>query len=200
MGTLLLTSTGLSSPNVLNKFLEIIDGAKNKQVAIVTTAAEGKETNKYSQLANKQFVDLGFSIVDFVDLETDPAKDLSMYDVVYVCGGNTFKLLKFARVANFKNSVESLLKKGGVYIGVSAGSIIMGPSVEIANEVRPDPNTVGLSDFTGFGIINTTVMPHYSPEIEEQVKIFENKYNIIIDRIDNSQAILVQEGHKTIIE
>lgn len=200
MGTLLLTSTGLSSPNVLNKFLEIIDGTKNKQVAIVTTAAEGKETNKYSQLANKQFVDLGFSIVDFVDLETDPAKDLSMYDVVYVCGGNTFKLLKFARVANFKNSVESLLKKGGVYIGVSAGSIIMGPSVEIANEVRPDPNTVGLSDFTGFGIINTTVMPHYSPEIEEQVKIFENKYNIIIDRIDNSQAILVQEGHKTIIE
>lgn len=200
MGTLLLTSTGLSSPNVLNKFLEIIDGAKNKQVAIVTTAAEGKETNKYSQLANKQFVDLGFSIVDFVDLETDLAKDLSMYDVVYVCGGNTFKLLKFARVANFKNSVESLLKKGGVYIGVSAGSIIIGPSVEIANEVRPDPNTVGLSDFTGFGIINTTVMPHYSPEIEEQVKIFENKHNIIIDRIDNSQAILIQEGHKTIIE
>ena len=42
MGTLLLTSTGLSSPNVLNKFLEIIDGTKNKQVAIVTTAAEGK--------------------------------------------------------------------------------------------------------------------------------------------------------------
>lgn len=200
MGTLLLTSTGLSSPNVLNKFLEIIDDTKNKRVAIVTTAAEGKETNKYSQLANKQFVDLGFSIVDFVDLETDPAKDLSMYDIVYVCGGNTFKLLKSARVANFKNSVESLLKKGGVYIGVSAGSIIIGPSVEIANEVQPDPNTVGLSDFTGFGIINITVMPHYSPEIEEQIKIFENKYNIIIDRIDNSQAILIQEGHKTIIE
>lgn len=200
MGTLLLTSTGLSSPNVLNKFLEIIDGTKNKQVAIVTTAAEGKETNKYSQLANKQFVGLGFSSVDFVDLETDPAKDLSLYDIVYVCGGNTFKLLKFARAANFKNSVESLLKKGGVYIGVSAGSIIIGPSVKIANEVQPDPNTVGLSDFTGFGIINITVMPHYSPEIEEQVKIFENKHNIIIDRIDNSQAILIQEGHKTIIE
>lgn len=200
MGTLLLTSTGLSSPNVLNKFLGIIDGTKNKQVAIVTTAAEGKEANKYSQLANKQFVGLGFSIVDFVDLETDPTKNLSMYDVVYVCGGNTFKLLKFARAANFKNSVESLLKKGGVYIGVSAGSIIIGPSVEIANEVRPDPNTVGLSDFTGFGIINTTVMPHYSSEIEEQIKIFENKYNIIIDRIDNSQAILIQERHKTIIK
>ena len=72
--------------------------------------------------------------------------------------------------------------------------------MKIANEVQPDPNTVGLSDFTGFGIINITVMPHYSPEIEEQVKIFENKHNIIIDRIDNSQAILIQEGHKTIIE
>lgn len=199
-GTLLLTSTGISSPNVLNKFLEIIGDTKNKQVAIVTTAAEGKEVNKYSQLAHKQFVAFGFSNVDFVDLEANPTKDLSPYDVVYVCGGNTFKLIKFAREANFKNSVESLLKKGGVYIGVSAGSIIIGPSVKIANEVQPDPNIVGLNDFAGFGIINTTVMPHYSLEIEEQVNRFENKYNVIIDRIDNSQAILVQEGHKTIIE
>ncbi len=198
-GTLLLTSTGLSSPDVLNKFLEIIDDTKNKKVAIITTAAEGKESNKYSQLAHKQFEDLGFSNIDFVDLETDPEKDFSLYDVIYVCGGNTFKLLEFARVANFKNSIESLLEKGGVYIGVSAGSIIIGPSVEIANEVQPDPNTVGLSDFTGFNIVNTIVIPHYSPEIEEQVKIFENKHNTVVDRLDNSQAVLIKKGQKTII-
>ncbi|HAT68567.1 MAG: hypothetical protein A2481_02490 [Candidatus Yonathbacteria bacterium RIFOXYC2_FULL_47_9] len=199
-GTLLLTSIGLSSPNVLSRFLEIVGDTKNKQVAIITTAAEGKEVNKYSQLAHKQFVDLGFSGVDFVDLEADPTKDLSPYGVIYVCGGNTFKLLKFALTANFKNSVESLLKMGGVYIGVSAGSIIVGPSVKIADEVQPDPNEVGISDFSGLGIIKEIVLPHYSPEIEEQVKIFENKHNVIIDRIDNSQAILVQEGYKTIIE
>lgn len=199
-GILLLTSTGLSSPNVLSKFLEIIGDTKDKKVAIITTAAEGKEVNKYSQLAHKQFVGLGFSNVDFVDLETDLAKDLSPYEVVYVCGGNTFKLLKFSRTANFKNSVESLLKMGGVYIGVSAGSIIVGPSVKIADEVQPDPNEVGISDFSGLGIIKEIVLPHYSPEIEEQVKIFENKHTVIIDRIDNSQALLVQAGHKTIIE
>lgn len=199
-GTLLLTSTGLSSPNVLNKFLEITGDTKNKHVAIITTAAEGKEVNKYSQLAHKQFIDLGFLSVDFIDLETDPTKDFSLYDVVYVCGGNTFKLLKFARTANLKTSIESLLKRGCIYIGVSAGSIIIGPSVKIADEVQPDPNIVGLSDFSGLDIIKEIVLPHYSPEIEDQVKIFENKYNVIVDRVDNSQAILVQEGYKTIIE
>jgi len=199
-GTLLLTSTGLSSPNVLSKFLEIIGGPKNKQVAIITTAADGKEVNKYSQLAHKQFVDLGFLSVDFVDLETDQAKDLSLYDVVYVCGGNTFKLLKFAREANFKNSVESSLKNGGVYVGVSAGSIIVGPSTEIANEVQPDPNEIGLSDFSGLSIIEEIVLPHYSPDIEEDTKKFEKAHNVIIERINNSQAIMIQEGYKTIIE
>lgn len=199
-GTLLLTSTGLSSPNVLSKFLEIIGDVKNKKVAIITTAANEKDANKYSQLARKQFMDLGFFTTDFIDLEIEPGKNLSLYDVIYVCGGNTFKLIKFARIANFKNSVESLLKIGGVYIGVSAGSIIVGPSVKIADEVQPDPNEVGISDFLGLGIIKEIVLPHYSPEIEEQVKIFENKHNVIIDRINNSQAILVQEGHKTIIE
>jgi len=198
-GTLLLTSTGLSSPNVLNKFLELIGDTKNKQVVIITTAAEGKEVNKYSQLAHKQFVDLGFLNVDFVDLETDPAKDLSPYDVVYVCGGNTFKLLKFTRVANFKNPVESLLKRGGVYIGVSAGSIIIGPSVQIANEVQPDPNEVRLSDFSGLGIIEEIVLPHYSPDIEEDTKKFEERYNVTVERVGNSQAVLMQDGHKTII-
>lgn len=136
-GTLLLTSTGLSSESILNKFAEVIGGDKPR-VAIVTTAAEGKENNKYSVLAKKQFTDMGFDVVDFVDLETQPTKDLSSYRVIYVCGGNTFKLLKFAKEANFKNAVQNLLNCDGVYVGVSAGSLIVGPSIQIAGEVEPD--------------------------------------------------------------
>ena len=91
---------------------------------------------------------MGFTKIDFVDLEIESDKDFSPYGVIYVCGGNTFKLLKFARQANFKFSIENLLKRNGVYVGVSAGSIIVGPSINIANEVEPDPNTIGLDDLT----------------------------------------------------
>jgi len=199
-GFLLLTSTGLTSPNIYKKFKDVVYDPQKQSVAIITTAAEGKENNKYSQLAKKQFESLGFVSVDFVDLETQPEKDLSSYEIIYVCGGNTFKLLKFARNANFKLSIEKLLERNGIYIGVSAGSIIVGPSIEIAGEVVADKNEVGLEDLTGFGITNLIVLPHYSSEVEEETKAFEAKHGVIVERLSNSQAALIENGEKTIIE
>lgn len=199
-GLIFLTSTGLTPENVSLKFKGLISNPENTSVAIVTTAAEGKSENKYSQLAKKQFEELGFVTVDFVDLETEPQKDFSSYGVIYVCGGNTFKLLKFAREANFKSSVENLLEQGGVYIGVSAGSIIVGPSIAIAGEVAADSNGIGLEDLTGFGITDLIILPHYSPEIEKEASDFESKYSVKVERLNNSQAVLIENGEKTLVE
>ncbi|MDO8443427.1 MAG: Type 1 glutamine amidotransferase-like domain-containing protein [Candidatus Azambacteria bacterium] len=195
-----LTSTGLSSKNVYDKFKEIADSKGFKKVVIITTASSDKENNQYSQLALSQLKSAGFDILDFYDFENEGLKDLSQYDVIYVCGGNTFKLMKFAREMNFDNEVESLLKRDGIYIGVSAGSLIIGPSIQIANEIHPDINEVGLTDFNGFNIIDLIVFPHYSSEFEEEIKLFESKNNVKIERLTNSQAILIKEGEKTLIE
>lgn len=200
MGILFLTSTGLSCEAVTKKLKLIFANQKNRSVAIITTAAVDKENNKYSQLAKKQFLDMGIKHVDFVDLESEPSKDFSHYEIIYVCGGNTFKLLKFAQEANLKSSIENLLKRNGIYIGVSAGSIIVGPSIEIAGEVAADKNEIGLEDLTGFGVTNLIVLPHYSPEVEEETKAFETKYGVTVERLNNSQAALIENGEKTIIE
>lgn len=199
-GFIFLTSTGLSSELVAERFKSSLSDYKNHAVAIVATAAGEKESNKYAQLAKKQFSEMGFLRIDFIDLETEPDKDFAEYDIIYVCGGNTFKLLKFAREANFKLSIEHLLKRNGIYIGVSAGSIIVGPSIEIAGEVSPDKNEVDLADFTGLGITNFIVLPHYSPEIETETKAFETKYGVTVERLTNSQAVFIENGEKTIIE
>lgn len=199
-GFIFLTSTGLSSENVSLKFRSLVPNSKDISVAIITTAAEGKSENKYSQLAKKQFEEIGFVTVDFVDLETEPQKDFSSYGVIYVCGGNTFKLLQFARDADFKSSIEKLLERGGIYIGVSAGSIIVGPSIAIAGEIESDENDVGLEDLTGFGITDLIILPHYAPEIEEGVIAFENKYSVKVQRLNNSQAILIENDQETLVE
>lgn len=199
-GFLLLTSTGLTSPNIYEKFRGLVSDPQKQSVAIITTAAESKENNKYSQLAKKQFESLGFVSVDFVDLEMQPEKDFSSYDIIYVCGGNTFELLKFARNANFKLSIEKLLERNGIYIGVSAGSIIVGPFINIANEVESDPNDIGLKDFTGFNITTHIILPHYSQAMEIETVNFEKKYGVTVERLNNSQAILINNGEKIFIE
>lgn len=199
-GKILLTSTGLSSENVSKKIQNFFTNPGSQAVAIVTTAAEGKEQNKYSQLAKKQFQEMGFTKIDFIDLETDPSTDFSSYGIIYVCGGNTFKLLKFAREANFKTTIENLLGRDGVYVGVSAGSIIVGPSINIANEIEPDLNDMELKDLIGLGISNLIILPHFSPEMESATVDFEKKYGVTVERLNNSQAILIEKGGKTILE
>ena len=199
-GTIFLTSTGLSSKNVYDKVKEIVDSKGFKKAVIITTASLDKENNQYSQLALSQLKSIGFNVADFYDFENDGLKDLSEYDVIYVCGGNTFKLMKFAKDMNFDKGIESLLKKDGAYIGVSAGNLIIGPSIKIAGEIHPDVNEVGLTDFNGFNIVDLIVFPHYSSEFEEEIKSFETKNNIKVERITNSQAILIKDGEKTLIE
>ena len=197
-GIILLTSTGLSSKNVYDKFVEIKNSKALKKAVIITTASLGKEENRYSQMALSQLKSTGIE-VDFYDFESKGPGDFSLYDVIYVCGGNTFKLMKFAREASFKKEIRSLLEIGGIYIGVSAGSLIVGPSIQIANEVHPDKNEVGLTDFSGFNIVDLIIFPHYSPELETEIKSFENKDNVKVERIDNSQAILIEDGEKNLI-
>jgi dipeptidase E len=199
-GILLLTSASFSSPVIAEKFKSIVQGYTNQSIAIITTAAEHKEHNEYSQLARTMMLDMGFSHIDFVDLETEPTKDLSIYSVLYVCGGNTFKLLKYAQAADFKTSVEHLLARGGLYFGVSAGSIIVGPHINIAAEVEPDVNDIGLEDLTGLGITDLIISPHHKPHMEEETLAFEKKYGVHVERLTDAQAVLIQGGKKVVIE
>jgi dipeptidase E len=198
-GKILLTSTGLYSTNVFNTFKDIRESKDFKKLVIITTASSGKAENKYIKSAVLELKSAGITTVDFYDFESDGSKDLSSYDVIYVAGGNTFKLLKFAKNIEFDKTIHSLLKKGGMYIGVSAGSLILGPSIQIANEVCPDKNEVGVTDFTGLNIIDIVIFPHYSIDLEEEIKSFEERNNVKIDRIDNSQAILIENGEKILI-
>ena len=198
-GALLLTSTGLSTDTVVRQLKNLIQ-EKREPVAIITTAAEEKELNKYAQLAHTQFIDLGFTDIEFIDLQAEPTRDFSKYGIIYVCGGNTFTLLKFAREAHFKETIKNLLEKDGTYIGVSAGSIILGRSIDVAGEVLDDKNDVDLKDLAGLDLVGAIILPHYSSELEKKTKIFEKKYGVTVERISNSQGILIKNGQKTIIE
>jgi len=132
MKKIFLTSTGLTNLKVREAILGEIGKMQSQSVAIITTADDEKENNKYCQLALSQFNELGFKKVDFVDLERTPDYDFLDYGIIYVSGGDTFRLLKFAKEANFRKTLSDLFDRGGVYIGVSAGSYIMCPTIEMS--------------------------------------------------------------------
>ena len=198
-GVIILTSTGLSAEPVRRTAKRFFDSLQYESVAIVTTAAEGKENNEYSTLAKSQFKELGFRTIDFIDIENEPEADFSKYSVIYVCGGNTFKLLKYAREANFKNTIIRFLERDGVYIGVSAGAIILAPTIQIAGSVDPEPNEVDITDLDGLRLVSFEIHPHYDPSQDKELSSYQKTTTNKIVRISNSQAVVLSNLRQQVI-
>lgn len=49
--------------------------------------------------------------------------ELNGFDAIYVCGGSTKHLVSRMKEINFKQSVDEYINNGGIYVGVSAGSV-----------------------------------------------------------------------------
>ena len=92
-----------------------------------------------------------------------------------------------------RNVLQRLQKGNKIYIGCSAGAAIAGVSIE---EVKNfDRNFVGMGDFTGLGLFDGIIIPHYtecdlkryisnSPNIEE-------KYKMILS-VSNEKSLVLE--------
>jgi len=142
-------------------------------------------------------IDVGFSIED-VDIKGKNEKELRKMlkdkDIVYVQGGNTFYLLKYVKESGFDKVVKELIQKGLIYIGVSAGSYIACPTIEMALWKDQDKNIVGLEDLTALNLVPFLLSVHYILEYKEIIKkgISSSKYPVKM--LTDDQAILVRDN------
>ena len=110
---------------------------------------------QFAQLAR-----YGFYTIDMVDISADGVDwrtRLKDVDVLWLTGGNTFHLLDQMRKTGF----DAWLKKHGkgkVYVGASASTIVMTPTIAIADGV--DENYCGLQDWKGLEYVDFEVEPH----------------------------------------
>jgi dipeptidase E len=88
----------------------------------------------YVNESKKELISIGIREKNIFDLNFFESFEIleSDFDVVYVCGGNTFDILNSLREKKLDLLIEKVLLNNGVYVGVSAGSIIVGPSIKIA--------------------------------------------------------------------
>ncbi len=56
--------------------------------------------------------------------------ELDKYDAIYVCGGDTQHLLNRINEVDFNSTLKKFIENGGVYVGVSAGSIIFADNLK----------------------------------------------------------------------
>ncbi len=195
MKTILLTSAGM---NVKEEILKILPKPVSQiKIAHIITASKIEKNLSYLEKENQDMREAGFN-VENVDIEGKNENELRVLfndkDVIYVQGGNTFYLLKHVKASGFDKVVKELIEKGVIYIGVSAGSYIACPTIEMAYWKHPDKNTVGLTDLTGLNLVPFLLSVHFDPKyakiLKQEISIAKYPVRILTD----DQAILVKDN------
>lgn len=194
---LLLTSAGLANGNVKNFFISQFDRLDNKTACIVTSG-RNEEEQFYISSSIKELEYLGIKVIEFNIAKHESFVNFPEYDVYYVCGGNTFYILDRMRKTGVDKILVTAVKNGKFYIGVSAGSIIPGPDIEVAS--LGDSNDVNLKDLTGLKLTSIIITPHYNQKEEKDVEEFkEKRKDAEVIALTDDQALFVEDNKKTLI-
>jgi len=177
---------------------------ENNKVAFVTTAAYGESKNPTWMEKDRQLLyECGIRHIEDLDFKGKTQGDLELIlsdkDIIFVNGGNTFYLLKWAKESGFDKVLPDFLKSGGLYVGVSAGSYIACPTIEAATWKHQDRNRVGITDLTAFGLVQFLITAHF----EEKYRVIvvqaakSTKYPIVA--LTDRQAVLVRDGKVQVV-
>ncbi|MBT8448159.1 MAG: Type 1 glutamine amidotransferase-like domain-containing protein, partial [Gammaproteobacteria bacterium] len=100
--------------------------------------------------------------------ESNIADEFKNCDIIYVGGGDEFYLLQEFRRSGFDKVVQEKIALGVPYIGSSAGSMVLGSSIEFAKSIRKTEASPLLKSYDGLNIIPLSLFVHFgNPDLKE---------------------------------
>ncbi len=178
---------------------------KGKTVTFIPTASIPEKIKFYVGSGKKALEKLGLTI-DELEISkatsTEIADKLQQNDYIYISGGNTFFLLQELRRSKADKQIIDQINSGKLYIGESAGSMIMSPDITYATSMDDHTKAKDLHDHSALNMVEVYPLPHHTnfPFIKTVEKII-SKYGteLALCPISNSQVLLV-EGEKAWVQ
>ncbi len=199
---LFLTSAGLP-PETIEEFLRLLNRKPEEtNVCFIATASHPGEDKRYVEKDRERLSEIGFKVteLDLKEENEESLKDkLENFDVIFVEGGNTFYLLKYIKESGFDKALKLFLDKGGIYLGVSAGTIVAGLNIDSANWKHMNRNIVDLKDLTGLKLVPFVFSVHIDESNIDTIKKCANKADYPVIALTDKQALLVENGVKRIV-
>ncbi|MCR4264268.1 MAG: Type 1 glutamine amidotransferase-like domain-containing protein [Candidatus Roizmanbacteria bacterium] len=207
---LLLTSGGLTNKSIISALKELTGSPFNTlNLAFIPTASNMESGDKWWLLDDLETVrKLKFKSMDLVDISALPEKiwkkRLKEADVLLFEGGNTFHLNYWVHHSGLDKILPGLLKTR-VYVGISAGTIIMTPSLILSSSEKEPLREIGEEVIEkGLGLVDFLIEPHvnnsYFPEntfdnLEKQAE----KLPYRVYALDDRSAVKVVDGNVEVI-
>ncbi|PQL94536.1 Type 1 glutamine amidotransferase-like domain-containing protein [Apibacter adventoris] len=194
-----------SFADVSNIFIDFTNNnLKGKTITFIPTASIHETVNFYVKAGKQALTKMGL-IVDELDISQASTKEISeklqYNDYIYISGGNTFFLLQELQKTGADKIITQQIHSGKLYIGESAGSIILSPNIEYVKDLDDYNLAPKLQSFSALNIIDFYPLPHYTNyPFKENIEKIINKYKTDLNLypITNLQVIEVKDNIATI--
>lgn len=214
----LLTSSGIKNASIEEVLFELVGKlASEISVVFVPTAANMIPEDKGWLIENlNDFKDRGFKSIDIVDISAVPRenwlKRFETADLLCFGGGDEEYLAKAMRISGVAGALPELLKTR-VYMGISAGSMVVGKllSYDLMRKLYPEESFEG--EDPGLGLFDFSIVPHlnssyFSQLKAESIRSLETQLTTSLYALDDNSALkiigeqidVISEGEFLIVE
>ena len=189
---LILTSSGLDTHRLKASLSFLLKQRASKSKAIVIHSLQKQKHLLYVHKAGQELAQVGIlhPNIIYLNISSERSLPLVAFDVIYVCGGNTYYILDRMRKTGLDTFIKRSIKKGSIYIGVSAGSIIAGDTIEIAGwGSTGDTNAIKLKNLEGLHLVKTAVFPHYIQRLKNEVATFKEHVDYPVEALRDGETL-----------
>lgn len=176
--------SGEDSKQLDKEFVKVV--GKKKPVLYIPLAREPpyELCLKWIKLNFKPFQFDNFEMIT----DLSKIKNLGKYSGVYIGGGNTYKLLNDLRISGFLKVLKNYVDSGGTIYGGSAGAIIFGKDISIAN----DKNKIKITNFEGLNKVGKfSIYCHYFKDETKKMERYVQKNKIPVMALPEKTGIII---------
>lgn len=162
-------------PETIKRLEQYVGGFKGKKIAYVPTAANGEyaygswEKNSETwKLVNNLNAEVSLIVLEEQN-DQEIKNNLTNKDIIWFAGGMCGYLMYWIRRRGVDKYLLNILEQGAVYVGSSAGSMITGKDLNIAEWYIGDIEA-GAGIIPGLGLVDFDIFPHYEDNLFDQIK------------------------------
>lgn len=205
----LLTSAGIKNASIEKTLLRLLGKPMNEtSVVFVLTAATLVADDKSWLVQNyNDFLRLGLKSFDIVDIAAVPSENwMSRFesaDVLCFGGGDEQYLAKAMRESGVADALPELLKSR-VYVGISAGSMVVGRllSQKLIRTLLPEEIFEG--NDVGLGLLDLSILPHLNSDYfahlrPDLIRSLAPKFPSTVYALDDASALKVVDDSLEVV-
>lgn len=176
---------------------------RRSKTVFINTAAETHESNpKWLQENRKGLIKTGFNLFDYTitgKTLVQINKDLASVDIIHVNGGDVFYLLYQVKKSRFDKFVKKAIDQGRIYMGSSAGSVVVGPDIRPLRKTENKICEKKLKSYKGINLVDFVILPHWGRKDYHQdlylnfrlSHIYNEKHKLIL--LNDKQYVWVKD-------